>query len=69
MHGRKIRQLVLNDETTITSSSEFQLIFWRESYEGCFGDSWVVRLENNIEVGRYGLTDLFYIEWEKGEKE
>lgn len=65
MEGRKIKQLTFNDGSAVTASTcKAQLMFWRENYSDGEPESWVVSLKNNKEVGRYSISNIFYIEWE-----
>ena len=65
MHGIKIKKLVLNDGTTLNSCEKSQATYWIDNeskYE------WIVILENNVEIGRYNIQYVLYIEQEVIEK-
>ena len=62
LHGKKIKTVFFVHHPAEVMSSTLQLMFWIEEYADRT-ESWVVELENNIEICRYNIKDITKIVW------
>ena len=62
LHGNKTKTVYFINHPLETIVNTEKLIFWVEEYIDRT-ESWIIKLDNNVEMCRYNVKDVTKIEW------